>query len=291
MAKAKILGKLRGKIASASEKSRNGRHYTEEFWDTLFDSDLFKEGLENKVYIGELYHPEGDNYEQVHLDDRGAIVLTDVKKDNNLDYIGTFEILPTKAGECMRKLLDVGVKFGVSSRGLADQDSNVFGRHEAENYDLITWDAVAFPGLKGCRLSEIGAVAESFNYNKKDKVKIMESLMEIGNSDSYYGDFINNALKLKEDFDNQFQIEDYLAKYEIEPEFAKYAIYVYVKDDGLVYADDGEHGEKVVNTTYYIDADRFKPGDVYLVDNLIYKQNADSYYATGEWIKLNDDEE
>lgn len=57
MAKAKILGKLKGIIASAKESSRNGRRYTESFWDTLFNSDLFKEGLENKVYGGCLYHP------------------------------------------------------------------------------------------------------------------------------------------------------------------------------------------------------------------------------------------
>lgn len=140
MAKAKILGKLKGVIASAKEASRNGREYTENFWDAKFNEPLFKEGLDNRVFFGELFHPDDENeYNQIHCDDRSAVVLTDVKKQDK-EYIGTFDILPTKAGQCLRNLLDIGCVFGVSSRGLADYDTDCFDESMAPNYDLITWE-------------------------------------------------------------------------------------------------------------------------------------------------------
>lgn len=163
--KAKPLGKVRGLIASASEPSRNERKYTENFWDSIFDSELFKEGLKNKVYFGELWHPDDDKeYGQIHADPtKAAVVLTKVEK-KGLDYFGEFEILPTIAGETYKNLTDIGCVFGVSSRGYNDFDATVFD--DPSTYELITFDLVAFPGIKSARLHPITAVAESFSKEK-----------------------------------------------------------------------------------------------------------------------------
>lgn len=284
MAKAKILGKLKGIIASAKEPSRNGRKYTESFWDTLFNSDLFKEGLENKVYGGCLYHPDdAEEYSQIHLDDRSAVVLTDVKKDN-LDYIGTFEILPTKAGQCLRNLLDIGCIFGVSSRGLADYDSEVFDENIASNYDLITWDLVAFPGIKSCRLHEIGAVAESFNRNK-NKVRIMEKLNTLSEKDKQMHQYIAETLKAKEDFDTELQVEDIMAQLGIPEDYLED-----MNEHNIVVIDENGvpklNGEKV---NYYTTVEKTiktaKPGDVFLVDD-IYYDNDHNLIGIGDWVLL-----
>lgn len=288
MAKAKVLGKLKGLIASAKEKSRNGRLYNEAFWDKKFDSDLFKEGLENKVFFGSLYHPDdNEEYTQIHCDDRSAVVLTDVTK-KGLEYYGTFEILPTKAGQCLRNLLDIGCIFGISSRGLADYDAAVYDESMADNYDLITWDVVAFPGIKSCRLHEVGAVAESFSYGKKNKTKIMENLQNLGKSDSELNNYIQETLKAKESFDDQIQIEDIMAKYDIPSEYADFANVIAVNENNVPVFDDGEHGVKPITNLWGKVPVETTPGEQYLVNNVYYIDSNDTY-STGldnDWLKL-----
>lgn len=287
MSKAKILGRLRGPIASAKENSRNGRIYTEAFWDKLLNSDLFKEGMENRVFLGELFHPDDtEEYSQIHCDDRSAVVLTDVKKTPDKEYIGTFDILPTKAGQCLRNLLDVGCVFGVSSRGLADYDTDTFTGEMADSYDLITWDVVAFPGIKSCRLHEIGAVAE--NLNKSYKVRVMERLKRMSDSDADYAKYINETLKKKEDFDDSLQVEDIMAKYNIsdESDLYDYANIVTFDESGVPYYN--HNGEKLRVYSPYNNGiqDQFNPGDVCLVDNIQIDEHG-KCWATGDWLLLN----
>lgn len=284
--KAKPLGLLKGIIASAREKSRNKRTYTEGFWDSKFNSDLFKEGLDNKMFFGQLYHPDTDEeYSQIHCDDRSAVVLTDVKK-KGLDYEGIFEILPTKAGQCLRNLLDIGCIFGISSRGLSDYDVDVYDESIAPNYDLITWDVVAFPGIKSCRLHEITPVSESLKY-KTNKTKIMENLQNIANNDKYMECYINDALKMKEDYNQDLQIEDIMAKYGISDDLYSYGYYVRFDEDGLPYFDDNEHGKAVVITNYPDKIQDFDSGDIVMVDDITYDEGRGNYIAFGDWIKIN----
>lgn len=195
---AKILGKLKGVIASACEPSRNGRKYTEHFWDAIFDSPLFKEGIKNRVMFGCMYHPEGEAYNQIHPGDESAVCLTNVVK-KGLEYIGTFDILPTRAGEVLKNLIDVGCVFGISSRGLNDYDTPIFD--DPSTYDLITFDIVAFPGIKSARLHPVTAVAESYGKRKVNKTKIMENLNKLANEDEQAKEFIDNTLKAKENLE------------------------------------------------------------------------------------------
>lgn len=283
MAKAKILGKLKGIIASARESSRNGRKYTEDFWDKKFNSDLFKEGLENRVFAAACYHPDDEEeYSQIHLDDRAAVILTDVKKQG-LDYIGTFDILPTQAGQCVRNLLDVGVVFGVSSRGLADYDTAVYDSNFADNYDLITFDLVAFPGVKSCRLHEVGAVAESFK-TKKSKERIMENLSVLTAENPELKNYVDNALKAKEDFDNDLQVEDVMAKYNIPDDMKEFANIVTVDENGSAWFDDGVHGKATVDHSKRFE---IPTEGKYLVDDIYYDEYVGEYITVGgDWLKL-----
>lgn len=289
MAKAKILGRLRGIIASAHEKSRNGRLYNESFWDAKFGSELFQEGLNNKVFAGSLYHPDDDEeYSQIHLDDRAAVVLVDVKKTDSLDYVGTFEILPTQAGQCLRNLLDVGVKFGVSSRGLADYDAEVYDASMASTYDLVTFDLVAFPGLKSCRLSEVGAVAEGLRMKQVNKEKIMENLNKLTQDNAELASFVDKAIKAKEDFDSQLQVEDVMARLGIPDDYQEYANVAVIDENGIPRYNDGEHGDLEVSTPFH--KTKFanaKPGDMYLLDHVSYNNVNNKYITFGDVIKIN----
>ena len=281
---AKILGKLRGLIASASENSRNNRHYTERFWDGIINSDIFQEGIENKMYFGELWHPDNDEeYGQVHPGDNAAIVLTKVDK-KGLDYYGEFDILPTRAGEVLKNLIDIGCTFGVSSRGYSDYDSTIFD--DPSQYDLITWDIVAFPGIKSARLHPISAVSESFTRRKTNKKKVMENLNRIiSENNKEVNNYIFNTIKklsTSEDYDTDLQIEDLIASNSSDyifssADFKDYAIVVNINDKLVPIYDDGIHGES--NVIFYDDSviKDAKIGDEILVDDIFYDDNLDAY--------------
>lgn len=301
--KASILGVLKGPIASFKEKSRNGRTYTEGFWDTIFNRDLFKEGLENKMFFGQLYHPDNDEeYSQIHCDDRSAVVLTDVEKKNK-EYIGTFEILPTKSGHCLRNLLDIGCNFGVSSRGLSDYDLSVFDTQSAESYDVITWDIVAFPGIESCRLKEVYpaksfGVSEGFKLSsknkKQDKVKIIESLTKLSKDDKYLYNYIKDTLKAKDDYKNK-TVNKILEKYCItESDLEEYGLnYNDLNNDNILlveydgqgknaYCDSIEGKKKVL-----MPKDTIKyPKALYLVDGIVFDDMYDTYIAYGDCMLL-----
>lgn len=283
---AKILGKLKGIIASAGEPSRNGRRYTSKFWDEIFNSPLFKEGIENRVMFGCLYHPEGEAYNQIHPGDESAICLTGVTQ-KGLDYIGTFDILPTRAGEVLKNLIDVGCVFGISSRGLNDYDTPIFD--DPSSYELITFDIVAFPGIKSARLHPVTAVAESYGKMKVNKIKIMENLNKLANEDEQAKEFINNTLKAKEDFDTDVQVEELPDAFnEIEDkDLLKYANIVTINDKGVPYFDDGRHGRLEVVT--YPDPEFIKPGEKYLVDDIWYSEITNQYIvgAGEDWLLVN----
>lgn len=282
----KILGKLKGIIASASENSRNGRKYTENFWDTFFDSDIFKEGMKNKMYFGELYHPdEEEKYGQIHPGDEAAILLDKVEKQGK-DYIGTFSILPTRAGEVLKNLVDIGCIFGVSSRGYNDYDSNYFDDPSA--FELITWDIVAFPGIKSARLHPVSTVAESFKTDKR-RVKAMENLNRISSEDMFAKKYIDSVLKTKEDFDTDLQIEDIFSDLDIPPELYKEDDFILFDKDNKPYFNDGKHGkaEVITNKINQKYIDNAKPGDAYIADNIFWLEKLKKYGAYGNWLKIN----
>lgn len=278
--KAKFLGKLKGIIASAKEDSRNVRKYTENFWDSIFNSDLFIEGIQNKMFFGELYHPEDiDEYSQIHPDDRSAVVLESVEKKGK-EYYGTFNILPTRAGEVLKNLVDLGCVFGVSSRGLSDTNTNYFD--DPSTYELITFDIVAFPGIKSARLHPIDAVSESILSNNKDKVKIQENLNKLVTDNSELKKYVDNALKLKENFDEDIQIEEIINEDEFEYENMLNSKNTITTDaKGNLWFNDGIHGKHIVD--YY---KKLKPETKYYINDIYYNDTLDRYIIITDVIEL-----
>ena len=63
--------------------------------------------------VGELGHPAGPT---INLD-RVSHIITELKKSGN-DYVGKAKLTETPFGNIAKGLLESGVKFGVSSRGL-----------------------------------------------------------------------------------------------------------------------------------------------------------------------------
>ena len=55
-----ILGRLTGPVASFRAPTRNGRKYSEELWEKVFENDLVKELFSRGGIPGELDHPDRD---------------------------------------------------------------------------------------------------------------------------------------------------------------------------------------------------------------------------------------
>lgn len=146
------LGTLKGPCADYHNPTRNSNFYSRKLWENVFNDELVKESLEDKVLIGELDHP-GDRLETKAT--LAAIVMTDYEFDDDKGVvIGTFDILDTPNGKILRSLLDYGCRIGVSSRGEGDvsesSDRNVV---DEDTYYFVAFDAVVLPAVKKAKPS------------------------------------------------------------------------------------------------------------------------------------------
>lgn len=116
----------------------------------------------------------------------------------------------------------------------------------------------------------------------------MESLNSIASENKYLAEYIDKAIKTKEDFDEDLQVEDtnYLFKYNLPPDLEKYANIVEVDEKGVPYYDDGEHGKHKVRTQGVMNTISFKPGDIYLVDDIYWIKSKGFYSASGDWVLI-----
>ena len=119
-----ILGRLVGTCADFINPTRNGRGYSEELWENVFNSDIMKEKIANRVCYGELGHPE----DRTEIDmEKVAICLAEQPVKNSKGQLeAVFDILDTPNGRILKTLCDYGSTLGISSRGQGDliTDSN-----------------------------------------------------------------------------------------------------------------------------------------------------------------------
>ena len=104
--------KIQGIFAQAEKKNRNGRIYPMPIMEKAlnkYDTEQVQKGRA----VGELNHPEGPT---VNLD-KVSHKINELKFEGN-DIVGKASILNTPMGEVVKGLLDGGVTFGVSTRGM-----------------------------------------------------------------------------------------------------------------------------------------------------------------------------
>ena len=169
-----ILGRLKGIIADCVNPTRNGRKYSRQLWENVFNNDIIKEKIANRCLFGELGHPA--DREEVDPE-KIAICLAEVPKINKDGKIyGVFDILDTPCGRILKSLCDYGCKIGVSSRGTGDLIPGDDGGDEVDpdTYNCECWDAVLVPAIESARES---LVMESLNKRKKPlKTVLLEQL-------------------------------------------------------------------------------------------------------------------
>lgn len=170
-----ILGRLYGPCADIIRGTRNGRKYSAELWEKVFNNDLIKEMFRNGGIPGELDHPT----DRIETDSsRIAIMMPEPpKRDKNGNLMAYFDILKTPNGEIAYELAKYGFKLGISSRGEGDVKEN-YGTGEEEvdpdTYTMTAFDLVLVPAVEKARLS---LISEGLDQNNaKFKKELNEAL-------------------------------------------------------------------------------------------------------------------
>jgi len=150
-----ILGTLVGPCADIINPTRNGRGYSEELWQKVFNSDVVKEHFENGGIFGELGHPADRSETDM---EKIAICMKEAPKKNNKGLLmGKWDILNTPNGRILKTFVDYGYKIGISSRGTGDvfADDNGNEQVDSDTYDFQAFDVVLLPAVKAARLTPV----------------------------------------------------------------------------------------------------------------------------------------
>ena len=156
-----ILGRLYGPIASFKMGTRNGRLYSEDLWEKVFENDIVKELLAMGGIPGEIQHPvEREETDTTKI----AVMMPEApKKDKQGHLMAYFDIVDTPCGKIAAALAKYGFRFGVSSRGTGDIITDNDGNEAVDpnTYMLNAWDLVLIPACADARMT----FQESYNPN------------------------------------------------------------------------------------------------------------------------------
>ena len=131
--------KIRGIFAQAEKKNRNGRIYPMPIIEKAvnkYDTEQVQRGRA----VGELNHPEGPT---VNLD-KVSHKINKLEFQGN-DIVGEASILETPMGQVVKGLLDGGVTFGVSTRGMGSLSQRNNAMVVNDDYILNAVDIVQDP--------------------------------------------------------------------------------------------------------------------------------------------------
>lgn len=175
-----ILGRLVGCIADFKNATRNGRKYTEELWEKVFNNPIIREKFENRCLFGELGHPV--DRQEVDMEKVCICLAEPPKKGTDGKLYGVFDILDTPNGRILKTFCDYGTRIGVSSRGSGDtfEDFNGDETVDADSYDCECWDAVLLPAVKPARMAY---VTESLDPNKQNLKRALQETLENSTED------------------------------------------------------------------------------------------------------------
>lgn len=176
-----ILGRLSGPVADIINPTRNGRKYSEQLWENVFNSPIAKETFENGGYFGELGHPA--DRQEIDMEKIAICMPNPPRKNNKGQLISSFDILDTPNGRILKTLCDYGYKMGISSRGSGDVSTDIDGNEsvDEDTYEFSCFDVVLLPAVKAARMEY---VTESVgNSSIPLKKALQESLEKASASD------------------------------------------------------------------------------------------------------------
>ena len=140
---------IQGIFAQAETKNRNGRIYPMPIMEKAlkkYDTEQVQKGRA----VGELNHPEGPT---VNLD-KVSHKINKLEFQGN-DIVGEASILETPMGQIVKGLLDGGVTFGVSTRGMGSLSQRNDAMVVNSDYILNAVDIVQDPSAPGAFVNGI----------------------------------------------------------------------------------------------------------------------------------------
>jgi len=140
---------IRGIFAQAEKKNRNGRIYPMAIMEKALNK-YNTEQVEKGRAVGELNHPEGPT---VNLD-KVSHKINKLEFQGN-DIVGEASILETPMGQIVKGLLDGGVTFGVSTRGMGSLSQRNNAMVVNDDYILNAVDIVQDPSAPGAFVNGI----------------------------------------------------------------------------------------------------------------------------------------
>ncbi len=141
--------KIQGIFAQAEKKNRNGRIYPMPIMEKAVGKYDTEQVQKNRA-VGELNHPEGPT---VNLD-KVSHKINKLEFQGN-DIVGEASILKTPMGEVVKGLLDGGVTFGVSTRGMGSLSQRNNAMVVNSDYILNAVDIVQDPSAPGAFVNGI----------------------------------------------------------------------------------------------------------------------------------------
>ena len=159
-----ILGTFEGECADSNITNLNGLDITRPVWESVFNSDDYKKGIELGHYIGFLGHPEDPNCMDF---EHACIVMTEGHIDDDGKIQGKFNLVDTPVGRIVKTFQDAGVRFGISVRGAGDIIDNSV---DPDTFVFRGFDLVAFPAYPDS-IPTFTEVAASTDIESRKKYK------------------------------------------------------------------------------------------------------------------------
>lgn len=190
-----ILGTLEGPCADIIHPTRNGRKYSQELWEKVFENPLVQELFKAGGITGELGHPADRT--ETDMEKIAICMPEPPRKNNKGELIGRWDILNTPNGRILKCLCDYGYKVGISSRGTGEIVEGIDGSEEVDpdSYEFTAFDIVLIPAVKSARLNLVTeslgtekgglkkALCEALETSNADEKKVMEETLETLNID------------------------------------------------------------------------------------------------------------
>ena len=178
-----ILGRLVGKIADTKNPTRNGRSYSKELWENVFNDPIMQEKIDNHLLLGELGHPE--DREEIDISKAAVCMAERPKKGKDGFLYGVFDILNTPNGKLLKSLCDYGCNVAISSRGTGDVIYDDDGNEavDPDTYVCETFDIVLVPGVQQARLQYVNEALDTKKRNKTLRQRLTEDLDKASEED------------------------------------------------------------------------------------------------------------
>ncbi len=141
---------MKGILQKADTLNQNGRIYPKPILEREVRN--YQKFINENRALGEIDHPDSSVVELKRV----SHVIREAHLEGNT-VIGTVEILPTPSGDILKKLVESGIKLGISSRGVGStkKDGDYFVVQD--DFQLICWDFVSEPSTPGAFMMAEGA--------------------------------------------------------------------------------------------------------------------------------------